>query len=828
MKTIADIIAGLKRHDKDAIVYKTGYRTFRLTYKQLHKKVLQTVAWLDELGIKKGDSIILWAYNSPNWTIVFLACAYRGIIVVPIDAKAVPEFVEKIHKAVHTKMLFYSAYKLPPHLTTQNFVLDYLDKYLEGRSASGVSESSVSENDLLEIVYTSGTTADPKGVMLTHKNLLANITAVKKTVNITSEQTFLSVLPLSHLFEQNPGFLAPLSIGCTIIYLQGIRPNLIFKTLKEERVTNIILVPRLLKLFADGIKREYESKGLTSMLNRFLAFEGSTEMKKILFFPVHKKFGFHFQFFISGGAPLAEELDQFWTQMGFSILQGYGLTETSPVLTVNALEKKKDGSVGFALPGVDLKIQQGGEIYAKGDNITSGYYHKEKETRALFDDGWMRTGDIGEIDEDGFLYLKGRAKDMIVTAAGLNIYPEDIEQKLLEMPEVKDACVVGLPTENGEEVHAELILKHTTDLRKLVAQVNNQLNESQQITSFAKWEKDDFPRTTTMKIQKRFVLSEIQNRQQKAHATSNTNIPKLYQLIARINAIDPSLITPNANLSLDLKLTSINRVELVSLIEQEFNVDIDEEEITTETTVADIEKMVKDRNRIEEKNIFHRVFLSMPIRIIRYIYNIIVLDTIVRIFCIRTVKGVEHLAHLDQPVIFISNHTSYFDAPNILMSMPFGIRNKIAAAAHREYFDAPKNDIGKRLLYGFYYYHGSIATNIYVFPRIKGFKKSLEYTGELLDKKWNILFFPEGKHSHDGTLLEFQTGIGWLIKEMRVPVVPIKVAGMNTVLPGDFGDKLHFPKRGKVSVTFGKQFEPDYTKSIPELTKELQELIRAL
>jgi long-chain acyl-CoA synthetase len=825
MKTVADIIHSFKNHDKDALVYKTGYRTFRLRYKDLYKKVLQMVQLFDELHIKKGDTIILWAYNSPNWAIVFLACAYKGVVAVPIDAKATPEFVEKIHIAVHSKAIFHSAYKLPPQLDNKPIVLDYLDKYLNGLQASDISQSTVDENDLLEIVYTSGTTGDPKGVMLTQKNLLANITAVKKVVHIEPHQTFLSVLPLTHLFEQNPGFLAPLSLGCTIVYMQGIRPSLIFKTMKEERITNMILVPRLLKLFADGIKREFEQKGLTNLFSALLEFNGPLVLKKVLFFPVHKKFGTHFHFFVSGGAPLPHELDAFWSKMGFTILQGYGLTESSPVLTVNALEKKRGGSVGFALPGITLKTNDSGEVYAKGDNITKGYYQKEKETKELFDGEWMKTGDIGEIDKDGYLFLKGRQKDMIVTAAGVNVYPEDIEQKLLKHPEVKDVCVLGLPSENGEEVHAEIILKHKTELRRLVESVNDELNESQQITSYSMWEKEDFPRTTTMKIQKRFVLSEIQNRKQTADHPVLTDVPKLYMMIARINSVDMSLVKPNAKLALDLKMSSINRVELVSLIEQEFNIDIDEEEITADTTVADIEKMVKDRNRIEEKNIFHRWFLSSPVRVIRYIYNILIMDTLVRIFCIRTVKGLENLNHIKEPVIFISNHTSYFDVPNIYMSLPFAIRNNIAAAAHREYFDIPKNQIAKRMLYKFYYYHASLFTNIYLFPRIKGFKKSLEYTGELIDKRWNILFFPEGKHSLDENMLEFQTGIGWLIKEMRVPVVPIKLEGINKILAGDVGDTLAFPKRGKVSITFGKQVEPDYTKSIPEITQELQELI---
>lgn len=825
MKTVADIIDSFKNRNKDAVVYKTGYRTFRLTYKLLHVKILKTITLLDQLKLKKGDKIILWGFNSPDWVCIFLACSYRGIIVVPIDANALSDFIEKIYHAVSAKVLFHSQYKIPPNIPVQYFVLENLDQQLEVIKDWSSIKPTVNENDLLEIVYTSGTTADPKGVLLTHKNVISNTIAILKAVKPTSDQSFLSVLPLSHLFEQNPGLLAPLSIGCTIIYMRGLRPNFIFKTLNSERITNIILVPRLLKLFADGIKREFDDKHLTEIFNGLMKINISPRVKKILFYPIHKKFGMNFAYFISGGAPLDSELKVFWEKIGFTILQGYGLTESSPVLTVNSLKKNRLGSVGSAVEGVQLKINDDGQIYAKGANITKGYFQKSKETNLLFDGSWMRTGDLGLLDENGFLYLKGRQKDLIVTAAGVNIYPEDIERLMLQQPDVKDVCVLGLPTNDGEEVHAEVILKKTTDLRKIIATVNAKLNESQQITSYAQWEKDDFPRTTTMKIQKRFVLAEIQLKKSGEDSNNDKQVGKLYRIIAQINSINPAIVTPQAKLSLDLKLTSINRVELISLIEQEYNIDIDEEEITKETTVADLEKIVRERKRITDKNIFHPWLLSLPMRIIRYIYNFLVIDTLIRIFCRRTIIGLENLKNLDQPVIFISNHVGYFDTPNILMSLPFQIRNKIAAAAWREYFTIPKKLVFKRLLYGFYYYHASLFTNIYLFPKEKGFKKSLEYTGELLDKKWNILFFPEGEHSINGKMMPFRNGIGWIVKEMRVPIVPVKHEGLEHIMAGD---QYQIPKFGRVKITFGKPIMPDYTKSIPEITKELQDVIEKM
>lgn len=824
IKTIADIIEGLNKWNKDALVYKTGFRTFSLTYKQLYRNVHKTSTLLDGLGLKKGDKIILWGYNSPSWGTVFLSAALRGVVIVPIDQMASVDFVQKIQFEVNAQVIFHSEYKIPPTLGIKNLVLEYLDSYIEKIQEPKIFPPTVNEDDILEIVYTSGTTGNPKGVILTHKNLISNIVAIKKHVNISSDQTFLSVLPLSHLFEQTPGFLTPMSSGCTIIYMKGLRPNLIFKTLAEVQVTNIILVPRLLQLFTDGILREVEAEHKTKFFKWFLNIQVRKSFKKVLFRRIHKKFGTSFRYFIVGGAPLPVELESFWNQIGFTVIQGYGLTECSPVLTANSLQKQILGSVGTPVSGVQLKIEIDGEIYAKGNNITQGYFLNKKETSQLFENGWMKTGDIGWINNEGYLILKGRKKDVIVTSSGINVYPNDIEEILLKNKDVKDVCVLGLPSKYGEQIHAEILLKNKTDIKNLITQTNKKLNESQQITSYGICTKDDFPRTTTMKIQKHFVLMDIQKRK-KTLATSFTsqNQPKLYQVLAKISQVELSRVKPDSKLSLDLQMNSVNRIELVSILEQEFSVDINEEEITADTTVGMLEKMVRERSRFLEKNIFRRWLLWDSVRGLRMVFNLLITDNQVRLFCKRTVIGKENLKNLKEPAIFIANHVGYFDTPNILMSLPFHIRNRIAAAAWKEYFEIPKHQIVKKLLYNFYYQYASLFSNIYLFPKKKGFKKSLEYTGELLDKKWNILFFPEGEHSKSGELQPFRPGIGWIVKEMRVPIVPIKHSGLENIMAGD---KPQIPKFGKVTVTIGRPVTLDYTKSIPEIINELQKILQ--
>lgn len=830
MNTVADIVESFAAWDKTAVVYKTGIRTFTLSYRELRQKVLQTASLMEDRGINKGDTVLLWGFNSPEWGIVFLAAAIKGIVIVPIDFLATGDFVQKINEQVKARAVFHSEFKLLPKLDVPSFTLEHLDHYISDIEPIAI-QNNVEPEDLLEIVYTSGTTGDPKGVMITHQNLVSNVEAIKKVVDVRPVMTFLSLLPLSHLFEQNPGFLAPLSSGCTVVYMRGLRPNLIFKVLGEERVTNIVIVPRLLKLFETSIRREVETKGKTATFNKMLDRTLPTWLKKRVFRPVHKKFGTHFGYFISGGAPLGKDLEHFWSGLGFRLVQGYGLTECSPVLTINPLDASKAGSVGHAIPGVELKLNQADEVLARGPNITQGYFGRPDKTAELFEDGWMKTGDIGDIDKDGYLSLKGRQKDVIVTGAGMNVYPEDIEAALARQTGVKDVCVIGLPSREGEQVHAEIILSDSkADTKKLVAAANEQLNDSQQITSFGIWAKEDFPRTTTMKIKKMLVLSEVTDQQSAAAAVSSDVHPKLHVLIAATCDVNINEVRPEASLAADLHLSSVGRIELIARLEQDFNLDLNEDEITATTTVAQLEKMIAQRGRVSEANIFRRWLLSGPLRLMRGVFNGLLANNLLRLFVRRKFIGRENLKGVKGPVIFIANHVGYFDAPVVIMSLPWRFRHKVATAAWKEYFESEgqvwfKNQHLQKLQRGFYYAYASIMVNVYPFPKKTGFKRSLEYTGELLDKGWNILFFPEGEHSPSGELQPFRTGIGWIVKEMKIPVVPIKHAGFEKIMAGD---PIQFPRFGRVTISFGKPVLLDDRQSVPEIASELQRLLKEL
>lgn len=827
-ETLDDLVENfLNFPEKDAIVYKTQYRTLRYSYQELYNNIRKTKKLLERHGIKKGDAVIIWGPNSPWWVTSFLACAAQGVIVVPADLLALEDYIQKIHAQVKAKLIIRTKYKTDPSLEIPTIFLEDLEWIIKNLSLA-TDKVELLPDDIAEIVFTSGTTDNPKGVILTHRNLLANLSSINQFIKINPHQTFLSLLPLSHLFEQNPGCLLPLSNGATVVYIHALKPSAIFKALTEEKITNMIIVPRLLQVMADGIWHQVKAKGKEKIFAKLLKKSGKWPrwFRKIIFYKIHQKFGYHFRYFICGGANLSLELENFWNNLGFTLLQGYGLTESSPVLTCNPLTNIRIGSVGIPLPNIEIKIDSNGEILARGQNITPGYYKNQQKTSELFTNGWMKTGDIGYL-ENGYLYLKGRIKNVIITASGVNIYPEDIEKVLLELPQIKDVCVLGVEKGAGEEILAVLLPKDRNNFKadKIIQEANSKLNSSQQILDFFVWPKEDFPRTTTMKIQRRFVMEEIvklrKTKNDSGTAILSDRQRKLYRIVAEITKKDINSIFGHSRLGLDLKLSSISRVELLSFLEQEFNLDINEDAITNETTVGDLENIIAKRERAETSKKQREWVFGWFMRLIRLLHHYFFAFPILSFFLRLNKQGLDYLKNLRGSVIFVSNHTSYLDTPMIYRALPLRFLNKIAVGAHREFFEKTKN--GKVYIpwYSISFNYTTMFMAAYMFPRTKEFKQTLEYTGRLIDKGWNILIFPEGKHTTTGEMMEFKEGVGIMATSMRVPIVPVKIRGLYKILD---------PRTSyfrKITITFGKPIIFTNESSL-EATQKIRQIISNL
>ena len=441
-----------------ALQHRPGGHPAVWTYQDLRQSVNRIAHWLQSTGVGKGDRVVIWAPNGPWWVACFFAVLRNGSTVVPLDIRSSPEFVERVITQTQPQLGIVGAglarswrFAIPV------FTLEALESLLPPDGPSRLPD--VSPDDVAEIVFTSGTTGAPKGAMLTHRNTWSNVAALNQLVPSNPRLRALSILPLSHLFEQTCGLLLPLLGGAAIAYVDVLQPAAIQRAMAEYRVTTMVLVPRVLSLFMDSIENKAQREGKARTWQRAcrLAEHLPMQARRVLFRQVIQGLGGRLEFLVAGGAPLAPSLQHKWELLGIPVLQGYGATETSPIITGTSVKDRRTGSVGKALPGTDLQVTDDGEILVRGPQVMQGYWQNPGATAEVLGDGWYQTGDLGELDAEGRLYLKGRKKDLIVLANGLKVYPEDVEDALRDVPGVVDAVVLDVPSASGPQIHAVLL-----------------------------------------------------------------------------------------------------------------------------------------------------------------------------------------------------------------------------------------------------------------------------------------------------------------------------------------------------------------------------------
>lgn len=822
MQTLIDLFRTFEaRGDATAFVNRTGVRRMVVSYGELHDLSMRMANLLAQKGVAAGDRVLLWGPNSSWWAVAYWGIIIRGAVAVPVDFMSDLGRAESIRALTRSAFALQSRFKAERITSGGSLLLEDLRYLLEDIQPIG-EPAAAAPGDTAQLIYTSGTTGNPKGVILSHRNLVANMTQIHQQVPIiTGRFTFLSLLPLSHMFEQMGGFFTPLCRGAAVVYLRTLKPSAIMEALACEDIHVIMSVPRLMQLLKATIERELAEKHLAGVFTLLMRLaEGLPHgVRRMIFYPVQKKFGPHFTVFVSGGAPLDRDVFRFWNSMGFTLLEGYGLSETSPVLCVNTMERQVPGSVGPPLPGVELKIDQK-QILVRGANVFSGYFENEQASRDAFtDDGWFRTGDLGEIGPDGWLSIKGREKELIVTGSGINVYPDELEAVLNRIAGVRESCVIGLDRGRGEEVHAVLIPDGSDVAPEfIIAQANASLDALHQITGFTIWNEPEFPKTTTLKIKKFAVKQEIEKAPHEGDDT--TQADRLITLIARLTGTAVAEITEESLLVADLGLTSIDRLELVSFLEQEYRLDIEDSQIGLQTRVKDLRLIITKREKLDRRGHFRFWTNSSFFRGVRRVWDALVHDPLMRSIAPLEVQGLGHLKQLRGPVFFVANHQSYLDQPSIMRALPPQIRSGTSTAAWEEFFFGEHQGFD-RLWRRLAYEYASILFNLFPLPQSRGFSGSLAFMGKLADAGINILIFPEGGHTRDGTMQPFQMGLGVMVKELGIPVVPIKISGTGQVFPP--GARL--PRKGPVTVTFGAplRFRFEEPAAIVEKTREAVE-----
>jgi long-chain acyl-CoA synthetase len=825
-RTLVDFHESLSTTDGEFVVYDDGYRTWTYTYAEIAQAGCAFAARLREAGIHKGQAITIWGENRAEWLIALWGSVLEGVVLVPIDYRASATFLARVSSIVDARAVLVGDAVAVEEIGAERPIWKLSELRDQGAfrlkaeaTRPEPPQPELTPDDTAEIIFTSGATADPKGVIITHRNILANIVPIEREVAKYKKYAapfkpirFLNLLPLSHMFGQSMATFVPPMLDGVVVFTRSYAPEDIVRQIRTRKISVLVCVPKILEVLKEYV--------LTVAPEAADAPERMHWTKRWWRYRrIHRLFGFKFWAMVVGAAPLDVELEAFWGRLGFVVVQGYGLTETAPIITLNHPLRAARGAVGKPIAGVEVRIAEDGEVLVRGDNVTRGYYNAPEETRAAFQDGWFHTGDIGDLDDTGQLRIRGRKKEMIVTPEGLNVFPEDIERVLNELPGVKESAAVGAPLagSTAERVQAVIVAETGTDVGEIVRAANLKLLDHQKIRTAALWPGQELPRTEgTRKLRRRelrqWLLDQASAKAGTATRTTQTG-GTAERVISLLERFAPGrTIGPSTTID-ELGLSSLERVELMMAIEEAFQLTVDETKFAAASTVADLIGLAQPIDSggtativaAAESVVFPTWNRTAPARALRRASLPTWILPLARIFARVEVQGLEHLANLQGPVIFAANHQSHFDAPVILQALPARWRYRVAPAMAKEFFKAhfspdqfPRS---ARVTNSINYYLSSLFFNAFPLPqREAGTRQTLRYIGELLAEGFSVLIFPEGKRTDAGEINRFLPGVGMIAARLDVPVVPIRLEGLDRILHHTW----KFPTRGPARVVFGR------------------------
>jgi long-chain acyl-CoA synthetase len=842
--------ANFRAHcDERAYGQRCGYRMEWFTYGQVLEMALLFAGELEAREIGKGERVMLWGENCAEWVAAFFGCALRGVVVVPMDDGASAEFAGRVSGQVGAK-LWVCSRRHAEHAdevgAVPHVVLEDLSQKAGGTPALlSSSQVPVGRDDILQIVFTSGTTAEPKGVVITHGNVLANIAPLEREMRAYLKYErwvhpvrFLNLLPLSHVFGQFLGMFLPPLLGGTVIFQEELKPSEIVGTIRRERVSVLVTVPRVLQSLKQKIERDLEDRGkIEAFRRRFLSSEGKHFLRRWwIFRGIRRQFGWKFWAFICGGAALDAETEQFWDRLGYAAIQGYGLTETTSLISVNHPFKLGKGSIGKVLPGRDVKLADDGEILIRGGGVAAGYWDGGRPIAGgvTDKDGWYRTGDVGALDDAGNLYFKGRKKEVIVTPGGLNIYPEDLEAALRRQPEVKDCVVVGIERGGNAEPCAVVILRDDARgearMAGVVERANQSLAEFQRMRMWLEWPEKDFPRTNTQKPRRNliaaFAAKEILRPGGEGASAGESPVA---ELIGRITGRSVRGLNTDAALDSDLGLSSLDRVELISALEDRYQVDLSETRFSAARTVGDVERMLSGEMRVRAEYHYPRWVLRWPVTWARLLVHYLLGKPAMILRGWPRIEGRENLRGWSGPMLVVCNHITDVDFAFVQAALPARLGNRIATATRGEDLEALHTPAASRGFFGKIYDRtgwalGVSMLNLFPLPREAGFRQSFGYAGEAVDRGYSVLVFPEGRHTVNGKMNPFRSGIGLLTNNLGIPVLPMRIRGLFEVKQA--GKKFAPP--WTISVRIGQPMKFPAGTAPERIAQELQRAVEAL
>ena len=803
---LASLVSDFERLRSDlAVVASRGLRVRTTSYSELAALSKRFAAELESRGIEKGDRVILLGENGSQWIASFFGCVLRGVLPVPLDAASGVDFVARVIADVSPKLIVADSARiaeLPNSVPALS--LEQLDRHITLEKSDVIA--SLNAGDPLQIVFTSGTTAAPKGIVHTHRNVLASLEPIENEVAKYRryERPFhpirvLHTLPLSHVFGQFMGLWVPPVIGLEMHYRSRLVAHELVSYIKEQRISVLAAVPRVLDLMEQHLSSAIP--GLQARTAKAATWKAT--VKWWHFRDVHRLLGFKFWALVCGGAALSPRSEEFWNALGLVVIQGYGMTETTALVSLNHPFKLARGSVGQVLPGREVRLSGEGEVLVRGETISGTTWQGGVMRPA--ESEWLATGDLADLDEKGNLRFRGRKKDVIVTSSGLNIHPEDLEEALREQSGVRGAAVIEIQDSAGPEPLAVLLATDESTAALAVQHANGHLAAFQQLRRWLLWPDPDFPRTSTGKVLRREIARRVR---------------------------EGGLESPQrAGAAGGLNLDSLGRVQLQAQMEAQFGVALDDHAIQNVQTESDLKDLVREASapevkRASQKRLAHR-YPKWPwtplMQGLRAVFVEVVAMPLLR-FLAKPKVQIRLSGLPDGPMLLVANHVTSYDAPFVLYALPRPLRRRVAIAMSGEMILDWRRARNQghwflNLLAPFEYWLVTALFNVFPLPQFSGFRRSFQHAGEAVDRGYSVLVFPEGRRSDDGSLQPFKSGAGLLWKELGVPALPVRLDGLGALKV----ERSGWFRSGRITVSAGTLLEAESAESPEALTQRLME-----
>ena len=879
---LASLVEEFRQHAAEtAVVAHRGNRRYATTYGELAQLSGRFAAELERRNIVAGERVVLWGENSAEWIGAFWGCLLRGVIAVPLDAAGSVEFANRVVHDVSARLIVGDR-RLLGSLSTNvpQMRLSGLATELAAQPQFAVS-AAVNEQTPFQIIFTSGTTSEPKGIVHTHRNVLASLQPIENEIakyrkyeRWVHPLRFLHTLPLSHVFGQFMGLWVPPLLAAELHFSDQLEPTRTTELIRQERISVLVAVPRVLQMLRTHLLRQY-----SSLAQKLECSHSLSIWKRWWYFrQVHHALGWKFWAVISGGSSMPTELEGFWNQLGLALIQGYGLTETAALVTLNHPFHISRGTIGKALPGREVRISEESEILVRGDMLAQATW--QRGAMHPRESEWLSTGDLATEDASGELRFLGRKDDVIVTGAGMNVYPPDLEAAMMKQTSLRGCVVVPCETATGTEPIAVVIFVGLDEeLQLAVRDANSGLAEYQRIRRVLRWPEAQFPYTSTGKLLrknvKEWACQTISGHQQIGASAVSTDQDVLFNLIAQVTGEKISLDAHleegdhgQLRLEEDLHLDSLGRVQLQSILEQSLGIEVEDNAIASVETIGELRALVNmqpqptyaAQNSGAEASVLSSVQLpetgreisrsntqlpeaqkahslrdvyphwpwSWPASAARTVFIELILRPLVWVLAAPRVK-LETRELPSGPLLVIANHVTAYDAALILYALPWRLRRHMAIAMSGEMLldlrrGQNQQSPIRNLLAPAAYWLVTALFNVYPLPRLHGFRRSFAHAGEAMDRGYTVMIFPEGTRSRNGKLQPFRPGIGLLAKESRVPILPVALIGL-----GSYGAKqARWFRSGQLEVHIGEPIPFNEAAEPPDLTAIFQERVQQL